>query len=158
MIGVPFDAMRQVLGSFRGLRHRTEVVGERNGVLWINDSKGTNVGATVAALNGMDRPVLLIAGGDGKGADFSQMRAAVRSRVRSLILIGRDAPLLESALGDIVPVMRAMDMSEAVQIAASMARSGDTVLLSPACASFDMFRNYEHRGDVFRDAVARLVG
>ncbi|MDA8362393.1 MAG: UDP-N-acetylmuramoyl-L-alanine--D-glutamate ligase [Gammaproteobacteria bacterium] len=157
VIGVPFDAMKQVLGSFRGLRHRTEVVGERNGVLWINDSKGTNVGATVAALNGMDRPVLLIAGGDGKGADFSQMRDAVRSRVRTLILIGRDAPLLERALGDIVPVTRAVDMSEAVQRAASMARSGDAVLLSPACASFDMFRNYEHRGDVFRDAVAGIV-
>ena len=158
VIGVPFDAMRHALSSFTGLRHRTEVVGERDGVLWINDSKGTNVGATVAALNGMDRPVILIAGGDGKGADFSQLRGAVRDRVRGMVLIGRDAPLLEQALGDLVPVVHAADMREAVQKAAALALSGDAVLLSPACASFDMFRNYEHRGDVFRDAVAKVIG
>ena len=158
VIGVPFDAMRRALSSFKGLRHRTEVVGERDGVLWINDSKGTNVGATVAALNGMDRPVILIAGGDGKGADFSQLRGAVRTRVRGMVLIGRDAALLEQALGDLVPVVHAADMREAVQKAAALALSGDAVLLSPACASFDMFRNYEHRGDVFRDAVYRVIG
>ena len=158
VIGVPFDSMRRALSSFKGLRHRTEVVGERDGVLWINDSKGTNVGATVAALNGMDRPVILIAGGDGKGADFSQLRGAARNRVRGMVLIGRDAPLLEQALGDLVPVVHAADMREAVQKAAALALSGDAVLLSPACASFDMFRNYEHRGDVFRDAVAKVIG
>ncbi len=157
-LNVPFDAMRRALGQFGGLHHRTELVGRHNGVLWINDSKGTNVGATVAALNGMDRPVILIAGGDGKGADFSLMRDAVKRQVRGLVLIGRDASMLADALGDVVPVTWATDMSDAVQKAAGLARPGDAVLLSPACASFDMFRNYEHRGDVFRDAVARIVG
>lgn len=157
-ISVPFDAMRRALARFRGLRHRTEVVGKLSGVIWINDSKGTNVGATIAALNGMDRPVVLIAGGDGKGADFSQLRDAVRNRVRGMVLVGRDAPLLEQALGDLVPVVHATDMLDAVRQASSIARSGDAVLLSPACASFDMFRNYEHRGDVFRDAVVKVIG
>ena len=158
VVGVPFAAIRRVLGEFAGLRHRTEVVGDHAGVLWINDSKGTNVGATVAALNGMERPVVLIAGGDGKGADFSQLRDAVRSRVRGIVLIGRDAPLIEQALGDLATVVHAEDMFDAVRKAADLARPGDTVLLSPACASFDMFRNYEHRGDVFREAVGRVIG
>ncbi|MHB8551633.1 MAG: UDP-N-acetylmuramoyl-L-alanine--D-glutamate ligase, partial [Acidiferrobacterales bacterium] len=156
-VGVPVDATRRALSGFMGLHHRMEVIGDRNGVLWINDSKGTNVGATVAALNGIDRPAVLIAGGDGKGADFSLLRDAVRRRVRGLVLIGRDAPLLEQALGDLVPVVRAADMPEAVRKAVGLARDGDAVLLSPACASFDMFRNYEHRGDVFREAVFRVI-
>ncbi len=156
-VGVPVDAMRRALSGFKGLRHRMEVIGDRDGVLWINDSKGTNVGATVAALNGMDRPVVLIAGGDGKGADFSLLRDAVRRRVRALILIGRDATLLEEALGDLVPAVHAADMPEAVREASGLARTGDAVLLSPACASFDMFRNFEHRGDVFRDTVIKVI-
>ncbi|MHB8454170.1 MAG: UDP-N-acetylmuramoyl-L-alanine--D-glutamate ligase [Acidiferrobacterales bacterium] len=156
--GVPFDSMKRALTQFRGLRHRAEVTGERDGVLWINDSKGTNVGATVAALNGMVRPVVLIAGGEGKGADFSELRDAVKGHVRAMVLIGRDAPLLQTALGDLVSVVHAVDMAEAVREASRLAYPGDAVLLSPACASFDMFRNYEHRGDAFCDAVKGMIG
>jgi UDP-N-acetylmuramoylalanine--D-glutamate ligase len=156
--GVPFDAMRHAIGHFKGLRHRTELVAERAGIRWINDSKGTNVGATIAALNGMDSPVVLIAGGDGKGADFSELRAPVERHARAVVLIGRDAPLIEAALGDRVPVRRAADMHQAVQAATQLAQAGDIVLLSPACASFDMFRNYEHRGDVFAAAVNEVLG
>jgi UDP-N-acetylmuramoylalanine--D-glutamate ligase len=152
-VGVPFDAMRHAIGHYQGLRHRTELVTERDGVRWINDSKGTNVGATVAALNGMDSPVVLIAGGDGKGADFSDLRAPVASRARAVVLIGRDASLIERALGTQVPVLHAPDMRQAVARAHELAQPGDIVLLSPACASFDMYRNYEHRGDVFAAAV-----
>jgi UDP-N-acetylmuramoylalanine--D-glutamate ligase len=152
-VAVPFDAMRHAIGHYQGLRHRTEHVAERDGVRWINDSKGTNVGATVAALNGMDSPVVLIAGGDGKGADFSELRAPVARRARAVVLIGRDAPLIERALGSQVTVKHALDMRQAVALARQLAQPGDIVLLSPACASFDMFRNYEQRGDVFTAAV-----
>ena len=155
--GVPLDAMRRAIVNFRGLRHRTELVVERDGIRWINDSKGTNVGATVAALNGMDRPVVLIAGGEGKGADFSEMRAAVVGHARAVILIGRDAGLIESALRDTVVLRHAGDMQRAVIAARELAQPGDIVLLSPACASFDMFRNYEQRGDVFSAAVREVL-
>lgn len=140
---------------FAGLPHRTEVVAVSEGVSWINDSKGTNTGATVAALWGMTQPVILIAGGDGKGADFSDLREAVAAKVRHLILIGRDADRIQSAVGDVTPSERADSLAAAVTRAREVARSGDAVLLSPACASFDMFRNFEHRGDSFRQAVAR---
>jgi UDP-N-acetylmuramoylalanine--D-glutamate ligase len=153
---VPLDAMKRAVARFHGLHHRTEFVLERHGVRWYDDSKGTNVGATVAALSGMDVPVVLIAGGDGKGADFSGMRAPVAARARAVVLIGRDAPLIEQALADVVPVVNARDMHAAVREAARLAQPGDAVLLSPACASFDMFRNYEHRGQVFVQAVREL--
>jgi UDP-N-acetylmuramoylalanine--D-glutamate ligase len=155
---VPLDAMKRAVTGFQGLHHRTELVAERDGVRWIDDSKGTNVGATVAALSGMDGPVILIAGGDGKGADFTELRAAVAKRARAVVLIGRDAALIEAALGGVVPVERAADMQAAVRAASRLARPGDIVLLSPACASFDMFRNYEHRGQVFAQAVREVVG
>lgn len=156
--GVPFDAMKRALSEFKGLPHRTELVAERDGVRWINDSKGTNVGATVAALGGMREPVILIAGGDGKGADFTELRAAVAARARAVVLIGRDAPRLAAALAGVAPLVQALDMQAAVRAARDLARPGDIVLLSPACASFDMFRNYEHRGEVFRTAVLRILG
>ena len=152
-LGVARDAQVNAARAFAGLPHRTELVADRDGIRWINDSKGTNVGATVAALNGMDAPVVLIAGGDGKGADFSELRDPCARRARAVILIGRDGPRIDAALGDAVPTIYAADMRGAVQKAAGIARVGDTVLLSPACASFDMFRNYEHRGDAFRAAV-----
>ncbi len=139
--------------DFKGLAHRTELVADRNNVRWYDDSKGTNVGATVAALNGMTAPVILIAGGDGKGQDFSELKPACAQHARAVVLIGRDAPLIEAALGDAVVTHRAKDMHEAVRLAAKLAQPGDVVLLSPACASFDMFRNYEHRAEVFREAV-----
>lgn len=158
VLGVPFDAMKRALTGFKGLAHRTELVMEKHGVAWINDSKGTNVGATAAALSGMTRPVILIAGGDGKGADFSELKPVVERHARAVVLIGRDAPRIGEALGDAVPQFNAQDMEGAVRMAQNLARPGDMVLLSPACASFDMFRNYEHRGEEFRAAVRRVLG
>ncbi|MFP5349874.1 MAG: UDP-N-acetylmuramoyl-L-alanine--D-glutamate ligase [Gammaproteobacteria bacterium] len=154
---VPRAAQIAAIRAFRGLPHRTELVAERDGVRWINDSKGTNVGATVAALSGMTAPVVLIAGGDGKGADFGDLKPACARHARAVVLIGRDAPLIETALAGAVPSVYASDMRDAVIKARALARSGDLVLLSPACASFDMFRNYEHRGDVFRAAVEEVL-
>ena len=156
-LNVPRAAQVAAIREFRGLPHRTELVAERDGVRWINDSKGTNVGATVAALSGMTAPVVLIAGGDGKGADFSGLKSACARHARAVVLIGRDAPLIEAALAGAVPIARAGDMRDAVIKARALARPGDLVLLSPACASFDMFRNYEHRGDVFRAAVEEVL-
>ena len=155
--GVAPAAQLKALREFKGLPHRTELVAERDGVKWINDSKGTNVGATVAALGGMTAPVVLIAGGDGKGADFSALKSAVQRHARAVVLIGRDALLIEAALEGAVPVRRAADMPAAVAAAGELARSGDVVLLSPACASFDMFRNFEHRGEAFAQAVREAL-
>ncbi len=156
-VGVAAAPACAAIRAFRGLPHRTELVAEQDGVRWINDSKGTNVGATVAALNGMTAPTVLIAGGDGKGQDFGALRAAVRAHARAVVLIGRDAALIETALAGTVTMQRAPTLPEAVRLARRLAQSGDVVLLSPACASFDMFRNYEHRGDVFRAAVRELL-
>jgi UDP-N-acetylmuramoylalanine--D-glutamate ligase len=163
-LGLPTAAMLEVLRGFRGLPHRTEPVAERDGVRWINDSKGTNPGACVAALEGLGAELgpggrsVLIAGGDCKGADFGELRDVAARRARAVILIGRDAPDLERVLEGAVPLERAASMDEAVRLAAARARPGDLVLLSPACASFDMFRNYEHRGQAFCEAVRGLLG
>lgn len=124
--------------------------------MFYDDSKGTNVGATVAALTGMREPVVLIAGGDGKGQDFAPLAAAARGRARAIVLIGRDAPLIAAAIGDAVPLIKAGDMTQAVEMAFNAAQPGDAVLLSPACASYDMFRNYVHRAEVFAEVVASL--
>ncbi len=155
--GLPRPSMYQTLRTFGGLPHRTQWVGEAKGVTWYNDSKGTNIGATLAAVLGMDRPVVLIAGGIGKGADFRVMREALRGRVRAVVLIGQDAPLLEAALMGIGSLVRAETMEAAVRLAASLAQPGDAVLLSPACASFDMFKGYDHRGEVFMDSVRKVL-
>ena len=155
--GVPLAAMQRAVIDFKGLAHRTELVAERDGVRWINDSKGTNVGAAVAALMGMTSPVVLIAGGDGKGADFSPLKAAVARHARAVVLIGRDAPLIEAALAGAAPVSYADDMQRAVAQARLLAHLGDIVLLSPACASFDMFDNFEHRGQVFAQTVREML-
>jgi UDP-N-acetylmuramoylalanine--D-glutamate ligase len=156
-IDAPADALAQALRTFRGLPHRVELVAEAHGIRFFDDSKGTNVGATVAALEGFRAPVVLIAGGDGKGQDFAPLRPAVESRARGVVLIGRDAPAIEQALGASgVRLERAATMEAAVETAFGLAREGDAVLLSPACASFDMFRNYKHRGDVFA-AAARAI-
>ncbi len=154
-IDLPYPHLLEGLATFSGLPHRVEKVGEIDGVSWYDDSKGTNVGATVAALNGFQCPVVLIAGGDGKGQDFTPLRAAV-GRVRAMILIGRDAPLIEAALAGAVPCLHAASLEEAVQMAHAQAQPGDAVLLSPACASFDMFRDYVHRAEVFVNAVRKL--
>jgi UDP-N-acetylmuramoylalanine--D-glutamate ligase len=155
--GIAPEATCVAVRGFKGLKHRTELVAEHLGVRWYDDSKGTNVGATVAALNGMTAPVILIAGGDGKGQDFNELKIACRKHARAVVLIGRDAPQIEAALGGVMAVRRAKDMHDAVRIAHELAHTGDVVLLSPACASFDMFRNYEHRAEVFRKAVREVV-
>ena len=155
--GVPLPAMQTAVQKFEGLPHRSQVIADHAGVVWINDSKGTNVGATVAALHGMTRPVILIAGGDGKDADFEALRPAVSAHARAVILIGRDATRIETVLGDVVPVVHAGSLGAAVATAKRLAKSGDAVLLSPACASFDMFRNYQHRGQEFMQAVNEVL-
>lgn len=157
-IELPMPVLLEALRSFKGLPHRVERVAEIDGVVYYDDSKGTNVGATVAALEGLGRKVVLIAGGEGKGQDFAPLKPAVTQRARAAVLIGRDAPLIASALaGCGVPVLHAKNMDDAVAQAAQFARSGDAVLLSPACASFDMFRNYEHRAEKFVEAVHELM-
>jgi UDP-N-acetylmuramoylalanine--D-glutamate ligase len=154
--GVPREALAAGLRSFRGLPHRLELVRERQGVQWYDDSKGTNVGATIAALRGLGRKAVVILGGDGKGQDFSPLRPAVQERASRVLLIGRDAPLIEAALAGL-PAERCTTLEAAVQRASDIARSGEAVLLSPACASFDMFRDYKHRGEVFAAAVKALA-
>ena len=157
-IALPEAAMAAAIRAFRGLPHRVQLVAESNGVRYYDDSKGTNVGASVAALEGFTAPVVLIAGGEGKGQDFAPLAAAVRLRCRAVVLIGRDAEILAAALaGTGVPLERARAMEDAVAAARTLARPGDVVLLSPACASLDMFRNYGHRGDVFAAAVRSLA-
>ena len=156
-INFPMHTLLEALRSFKGLPHRVERVAEIDGIIYYDDSKGTNVGATVAALQGLGRKAVLIAGGEGKGQDFTPLHPAVAQHARAVVLIGRDAPLIAAALTDCgVQVAHAEDMNEAVRQAASLAQSGDAVLLSPACASFDMFRNYEHRAEVFVQAVHEL--
>ena len=157
-LGLRREGMLAALTQFAGLAHRTTLVLEHAGVRWFDDSKGTNVGATVAAVRGLPGRLVLIAGGDGKGQDFTPLRAALADKARAVVLIGRDAPSIAAALGDSVPLRSAADMEQAVAMAADLARPGDSVLLSPACASFDMFSGYEERGAVFVAAVRRMVG
>lgn len=162
-VGLPESSMVETLQRFSGLPHRTEWVAELQGVGWVNDSKGTNVGATEAALAGLSSPavaekIVWIAGGQGKGADFSPLRSLVAERVRAVVLMGEDATTIAAALGSVVPLHYAKDMMEAVRIAHAIARPGDTVLLSPACASFDQYSGFEARGLAFVTALERLKG
>ena len=144
---------RAGLKTFKGLPHRLELVATRRGVEWYDDSKGTNVGATVAALRGLGKKTVLILGGEGKGQDFSPLREPVREFATRVLLIGRDAPLIEK----VVSGERCSSLEAAVERAAQIAKPGEAVLLSPACASFDMFRDYKHRGEVFAAAVKALA-
>ena len=152
-LGVSHEQLREGLRSFRGLPHRLQLIARRSQVDWYDDSKGTNVGATIAALRGLGRKTVLILGGEGKGQDFTPLREPVRQFATHVLLIGRDAPLIEK----VVPGERCASLEEAVEKAARIARPGEAVLLSPACASFDMFRDYRHRGETFAAAVARLA-
>lgn len=160
-VKLPMPAMLQTLREFKGLPHRCQWVAKINGVDWYNDSKGTNVGATMAAIEGCrgdpcGRPhskIILIAGGQGKDADFSVLRDAIEKHVRTLILIGEDAAKIAKALIGTTKIIHADSMRQAVITAKKAAQSGDIVLLSPACASFDMFDNFEHRGKVFMELV-----
>ncbi|MDO8961572.1 MAG: UDP-N-acetylmuramoyl-L-alanine--D-glutamate ligase [Methylophilus sp.] len=161
-IGVDKSAIIQALRQFTGLPHRVEWVANINDIDFIDDSKGTNVGATCAAIKGMmkdgkPQKVVLLAGGDGKGQDFTPLLEAVQANARAVVLFGRDAPLIEAVLlASELPIYDAIDLKEAVAIGHKVASKGDAVLLSPACASFDMFKNYVHRAEVFIDAVKAL--
>jgi UDP-N-acetylmuramoylalanine--D-glutamate ligase len=156
--GLPLAAMLTALETFPGLRHRSEWIADVSGTRYIDDSKGTNVGATLAAVKGLAGPLIVIAGGEGKGQDFTPLAAAFRGKVRQVVLIGKDAPAIATALEGVCAIERAATLPAAVQAAARGARAGDTVLLSPACASLDMFRDYSHRGEVFAAAVRALEG
>ena len=155
-LGLSRPECLQALREFPGLPHRSQWVADVNGVRFVDDSKGTNVGATLAAVAGMPGSLVVIAGGQGKGQDFKPLAQAFRGKVRHVVLLGQDAKQLDAALQGVATTQFAQDMNEAVQLAANAARSGETVLLSPACASLDMFRDYGHRGDVFAAAVRGL--
>ena len=161
-IGVDYAPIIQTLYNFKGLPHRVEWVASIDDVDYYDDSKGTNVGATCAALTGLyknalPQKIVLIAGGDGKGQDFAPLAPAVQANSRAVVLFGRDAGLIEAVLLPTnIPLYQAADLPEAVNIAKKVALAGDAVLLSPACASFDMFKNYVHRAEVFVAAVKRL--
>ena len=155
-LGLEPAGLLDALARFPGLPHRAEWVAERGGVAYVNDSKGTNVGAAVAAIGGMEGTVILVAGGDGKGADFAPLAAAARDKVRVAVLLGRDAPELARVLADVCAIVRVGDIEEAVAEAARIARPGETVLLSPACASTDMYRDYTERGRRFAAAARGL--
>ena len=159
-VGLPFAPMLDALRGFTGLAHRCQWLREREGVAWYDDSKATNVGAAIAAIEGLGADIagklVLVAGGDGKGADFSALQAPVARHCRAVVLLGRDAPLIAAAIGPQVPQVKAASLDEVVARCAELAEPGDAVLLSPACASLDMFKNYEERGQLFARAVEAL--
>jgi UDP-N-acetylmuramoylalanine--D-glutamate ligase len=143
--------MADALRSFHSLAHRLEIVGEVNGVQWINDSKATNVSSTLVAISGMRRPTVLLLGGRHKGEPYTGLITAIKRSVKKIIAFGEAGPEIEKDLGGVVPLERlGSDFREVMQHARESAQPGDAVLLSPACSSFDMFRNYEDRGATFR--------
>ncbi|MBN2689376.1 MAG: UDP-N-acetylmuramoyl-L-alanine--D-glutamate ligase [Gammaproteobacteria bacterium] len=155
-INLPMNAMLDVAKKFAGLPHRCQFVRNYHDVAWYNDSKGTNVGATLAAIDGLSGPIILIAGGQAKGADFSIWRESVKEKVKTVILIGEDGPAIDRAICDVTNIIYADSMAEAVRVAARVAEFGDKVLLSPGCASFDMFRDFVDRGEQFTRLVRAL--
>jgi UDP-N-acetylmuramoylalanine--D-glutamate ligase len=156
LAGCPADAVNEALREFPGLEHRLEFVRELEGIKYINDSKGTNVGAVEKSLEGFSEPIILIAGGRDKEGDFVRLRPLIKEKVKALILIGEASGKIANALGDLTPAVHAADMKGAVETARERARSGDVVLLSPACASFDMFADFEDRGRQFKQIVMGL--
>ncbi|MES2917794.1 MAG: UDP-N-acetylmuramoyl-L-alanine--D-glutamate ligase [Pseudomonadota bacterium] len=161
-VNLPMDAMLATLRGFRGLPHRCELVAEQDGIAWYNDSKGTNVGSTLAAINGLGNAIrgklILIAGGVGKGQDFTPLSAPLARYAKALVLIGEDGPKIGAAVADSLQKVSAATLRDAVEKARALAADGDAVVLSPACASFDMFRNYEDRGQQFVATVHDVVG
>lgn len=159
-VDLPLDSMLTTLTTFPGLPHRCQLVATINDISWYNDSKGTNTGATKAAIEGLGANIpnklILIAGGLGKNADFTVLQKSVAEYVRTIILIGQDAPLIAQALNTHSNILHATSMQHAVELARMAAKPGDTVLLSPACASYDMFDNFEHRGTVFTEAILAM--
>ena len=156
--GVDLGVMAETFRRFAGVEHRLEFTRRVNGVDYYNDSKGTNVDSAIQGLQALDQPLIVIMGGKDKGGDFTVLRPLVAKKVKLLILIGAAAEKIQASLGDEVETVRARDMQEAVELAHSRAIVGDAVLLEPACASFDMFENYEHRGRVFKEIVHALPG
>ena len=154
---IPRAASVAVLREFTGLRHRCEWVTESGGVTWFNDSKGTNVGATLAAISGMPGPIVWLGGGQGKGQDFAPLRKPLSQKGSAAILFGQDAALIERALEGALPLYRESDLAASVKRARNVARRGDQVLLSPACASLDQFKNYEERGEKFCQLVREMA-
>lgn len=158
-VGLDSVKMCEALKNFKALHHRMEKVSAKNGINWVNDSKATNIGACIAALEGYDEKVILVAGGEGKGQDMNELAPVIFAKAKAVILIGKDAPQIEAALNllpEIVPAYHAQDMREVVAIATHVAKSGDTVLLSPACASLDQYKNYQDRGNQFTAAIEAL--
>ncbi|NOS87887.1 MAG: UDP-N-acetylmuramoyl-L-alanine--D-glutamate ligase [Methylococcaceae bacterium] len=156
-VGLDTATMCQALQTFKGLAHRMQKVGQIRGIHWVNDSKATNIGACVAALQGYDRKVILLAGGDAKGQDMTELLPVVKEKAKGVVLMGKDAHLIKQALQDCVPIYAANTMAQAVQLAASVAEAGDSVLLSPACASLDQYKSYQDRGEQFAQAVFALL-
>ncbi|OAI10655.1 UDP-N-acetylmuramoyl-L-alanine--D-glutamate ligase [Methylomonas lenta] len=156
-MGMDINAMCRALRKFKGLPHRMQKVADIQGVRWVNDSKATNIGACVAALNGYDRKVILIAGGDAKGADMTELAPVVQVKAKAVILMGKDASVIDQAINHSVPTHFAGSMKQAVNIAAGLAQAGDSVLLSPACASLDQYKSYADRGNQFTEAVLELI-
>ncbi len=156
-VGLDTQAMCNALRKFKGLDHRMQRIAEIAGVTWVNDSKATNIGACIAALQGYQNKVILIAGGDAKGADMNELTFVIKEKAKGVVLIGKDAKLIETALNGCVPTYAARTMAQAVNIAASLAVAGDSVLLSPACASLDQYKNYKDRGEKFKQAVLELA-
>ncbi|MSR16184.1 MAG: UDP-N-acetylmuramoyl-L-alanine--D-glutamate ligase [Methylococcaceae bacterium] len=155
-IGLDSAKMCDALRNFNALNHRMQKVSTKNGINWVNDSKATNIGACIAALEGYDQKVILVVGGEGKGQDMNELAPVIFAKAKAVILVGKDAHLIESALNlltEIVPAYHAQDMREVIAIAAHVAKSGDTVLLSPACASLDQYKNYQDRGNQFAAAI-----
>ncbi len=156
LAGIPDEAIQKGLDSFPGHAHRLEFVRERGGVEWINDSKATNVDSSLVAMKALKGDVLLIAGGKGKGAPYEPLVEAARGKVKAVFTIGKDAPLIAAAFAGVCPIHDCGTIEKAVAQAAEISTRGDTVLLSPACASYDQFKHFEHRGDVFKTLVNAL--
>jgi len=156
-VGLDMQAMCRALRYFKGLEHRMQRVAKVKGVTWVNDSKATNIGACVAALQGCQEKIVLIAGGDAKGAEMTELIPVIKEKTKCVVLIGKDANKIELAINGCVPSYQAKTIKEAVQIAAELANAGESVLLSPACASMDQFKNYQERGDKFMAAVLELA-
>jgi UDP-N-acetylmuramoylalanine--D-glutamate ligase len=157
IIGLDEHGMCEALRKFKGLDHRMQRVAEIGGVTWVNDSKATNIGACIAALQGYAGKVILIAGGDAKGADMNELAPIIKEKAKHVVLIGKDAFLIKKSLDDSVPVNEAEKMTQVVSICAGIAKPGDCVLLSPACASLDQYKNYQDRGNQFSKAVLGLI-
>jgi UDP-N-acetylmuramoylalanine--D-glutamate ligase len=156
LASIPSRSIAGAIRNFRAVEHRLELVADINGVAFFNDSKATNVDATIKALEAFESGVILILGGRDKGGDFTVLRNLLQQRAKSVILLGEASDKIRTQLAGAVPLTQAHSLDDAVKIALNQAVAGDTVLLAPACASFDMFQNYEHRGREFKAAVARL--